>query len=230
MTTTKSPILIALDGMTILQARGLVAKLTPYVAGFKLNSLLLRSGVKVFAELGLDPASEMMADPKLYDIPNTMKNSVKELTSCTYTTIHASNSMDALKAAQTAGAGTRMLGISILTSFTEADCQSVYGLPIEEAVAMLAKRCVEAEFFGLVCSPKELPILKDAGLLSSLKAVVPGVRSAGEARQDQRRTGTPREAMRDGAYRIVVGREVTESHDPVKAAQSINDDCAEYIQ
>lgn len=228
MTKTKSPIIVALDGMTMDQARILAHKLGPYVAGFKANNLLLSNGVFACTELGVLGA-EVMADPKLYDIPNTMANSVKELDGCTYITVHASNSADALATAREAATASRILGITLLTSFTEEECQAVNGISIEETVLMLAKRCMNAKFFGLVCSPKELLLLNEAGLLSELKAVVPGVRSIGEGRHDQKRVMTPREAIRDGAYRIVVGREIIESSDPVKAAQIINDDCAEFV-
>lgn len=211
------------------EARKLAHTLSPHVAGFKLNNLLLNTGVFACTELQILGA-EVMADPKLHDIPNTMANSVKEIDGCTYITAHASNSLSALKAAQGAATASRMLGITVLTSHTEEDCHATYGYSTEDTVLMLAKRCVEANFFGVVCSPKELPLLKKAGLLSSLKAIVPGVRSNGEAQHDQRRIGTPLEAMRGGAYRIVVGREITDCKDPVKAAQIINDKCAEFMQ
>jgi orotidine-5'-phosphate decarboxylase len=73
---------------------------------------------------------------------------------------------------------------------------------------------------GIVASSKELPMLR-AKFGDSLKLVVPGIRPAGTALQDQSRTATPAEAIRAGADYIVVGRPILQAPDPARAADSI---------
>ena len=51
--------------------------------------------------------------------------------------------------------------------------------------------------------------------------VVPGVRPAGSAADDQARTATPEEMAAAGADYVVVGRPITRAPDPAAAAAAI---------
>jgi orotidine-5'-phosphate decarboxylase len=74
---------------------------------------------------------------------------------------------------------------------------------------------------GLVCSPAEVRPLRDA-LGSDVVLVTPGIRPAGNAGDDQKRTGTPAEAIKAGASLLVVGRPVRDAADPRAAAAAIH--------
>ncbi|MCK5553048.1 MAG: orotidine 5'-phosphate decarboxylase, partial [Deltaproteobacteria bacterium] len=81
----------------------------------------------------------------------------------------------------------------------------------------LAKR---AGVHGVVASPREIRLIRDhCG--SNFLIVTPGVRPASVAKDDQKRTLTPGEAVRTGADYIVVGRPIREADDPVRAADEI---------
>jgi len=73
---------------------------------------------------------------------------------------------------------------------------------------------------GVVCSPLEVARVREIGG-AGLLIVVPGVRSAGVSKGDQKRTATPREAIRNGANYVVVGRQVTRAVDPARASEEI---------
>jgi orotidine-5'-phosphate decarboxylase len=73
---------------------------------------------------------------------------------------------------------------------------------------------------GVVCSGREAPAVRDrfGGLLATL---VPGVRAAGAATQDQARVVTPRQAAEAGARYVIIGRMVTEADDRLAAMDAV---------
>ena len=237
MTKNTSRILVALDNVGIFKnAMRLAEELAPYVAGFKLNDALDVGGITMCA--AMKQFGEVMADAKLHDIPNTMRNrtQVYAHAECTYLTVHAGNTIEALVAAQEAAGKTLLLGVTVLTSVDEGECAEIYydrghrgftinsrGSHIEQKVLEFASRTRKAQLAGMVCSPKELGLVNQSENKALLK-VIPGVRSPGASAHDQKRVMTPAEAVLAGAYRIVVGREILEAKDPANAAKRINDD------
>jgi orotidine-5'-phosphate decarboxylase len=109
----------------------------------------------------------------------------------------------------------------VLTSLSAEDLRTLgfAGTPAEAALR-LARVAVKAGADGLVCSPEEVGHLRRE-LGPGPLLVVPGIRPAGAASGDQRRTGTPRSAIEAGASHIVVGRPLRDSPDPAAAADSI---------
>ena len=97
-----------------------------------------------------------------------------------------------------------MLAVTVLTSIDEAASSALFGRTPGELTSRLAKRAAEAGVEGVVCSPKELRVV--AEVAPGLLRVTPGIRPAGAAAHDQRRTATPAEAMARGADLLVVGR------------------------
>ena len=72
----------------------------------------------------------------------------------------------------------------------------------------------------MVCSAEEVAALrKETGPNTLL--VVPGIRLAGGAIDDQKRIATPAQAIADGASMLVVGRPITRAADPAEAARTI---------
>ena len=73
---------------------------------------------------------------------------------------------------------------------------------------------------GVVASPKEVPLIKEACGPSFL-TVTPGIRPKGTDAGDQHRITTPEEAFRLGSDYIVIGRAITQAQDPKQALFNI---------
>jgi len=92
--------------------------------------------------------------------------------------------------------------------------------PALDQTRRLATLAADAGVTGLVCSPVELPAVR-AEVGSGMTLVVPGIRPAGSAAGDQRRTASPAETRANGADVLVVGRPVTRATDPGAAAREL---------
>jgi orotidine-5'-phosphate decarboxylase len=167
-------------------------------------------------------------DLKLHDIPNTVAGAVRAVLPLrpAFLTLHAAGGRAmiaaAREAAEAAGpARPRLLAVTVLTSLDAAALQEtgVAGGPRQQ-VLRLARLALSAGADGLVCSAHEIAPLRDAIGPGPL-LVVPGIRPAGTASQDQARTMTPREAAQAGADWLVVGRPITAAPDPGAAAAAI---------
>jgi orotidine-5'-phosphate decarboxylase len=167
-------------------------------------------------------------DLKLHDIPNTVAGAVRAVLPVRpkMLTVHASGGGAMVEAArrtaETAGESRPiLLAVTVLTSLDAAALHDtgVAGGPRQQ-VLRLARLALGAGAAGLVCSPHEVSVLRDA-LGDGPLLVVPGIRPAGAAAGDQARTMTPREAAQAGADWLVVGRPITGSPDPGAAAAAI---------
>ena len=123
-----------------------------------------------------------------------------------------------IRAARRALPRTRLLAVTVLTSLGTQDLEGI-GLA-RDAVSRLARLALAAGADGVVCSPQEVAALR-VELGPAPLLVVPGIRPTGAASGDQRRTGTPAEAVRAGASILVVGRPLRDAADPAGAADAI---------
>jgi orotidine-5'-phosphate decarboxylase len=176
-------------------------------------------GVRRIAGLGLD----IFLDLKLHDIPNTVAKTVEALAplSPAILTVHAAGGEAMLQAAKRAAPnGTKVVGVTVLTSLDAPDLAAagVFGSP-EEQVQRLADLAKESGLDGIVCSGAEVRAAK-AGWADGF-FVVPGVRPEGAQPGDQKRIVTPRDALRDGASVLVIGRPITAADDPAAAIRDI---------
>jgi orotidine-5'-phosphate decarboxylase len=215
-------LIVALDLDDVGAARALVERLGEHVTFYKVGYQLVFSG-------GLDLARDLAAsgkkaflDMKLHDIGSTVSRGVEAIAALgmTFLTVHAYP--QTMRAAAEAAAGTqlRVLGVTVLTSYDQADiAASGYAGTVEELVARRADQAAEAGLDGLILSPAEVASVRrtHGGLLM----VTPGVRPAGSAQGDQKRIATPAEAIRRGADHLVVGRPITAAPDPAAAAAAI---------
>jgi len=213
-------LIIALDGIDKKSAVELASKLSDQVWGFKVNDLLLEEGFSIIKELR--KYGKVFADPKLHDIPNTVKNSVKKLadTGVSLITVHASGGPRMIEEAVRNSSGAEILAVTILTSFSPEETSAVYGVSnTKDKVLELGKLAESAGAHGIVCSPLELELLKKG--LKKVYFLTPGIRLSRDTSDDQRRVMTPKEAKDGGAKYIVVGRPITESDDPQLVTQEI---------
>ncbi len=164
-------------------------------------------------------------DLKLHDIPNTVRKSMKVLSSLDIdmTNVHAAGTIEMMQAAiegLTRPDGTRPLLIAVtqLTSTSQERMQQelLIGAGINETIVKYADNARKAGLDGVVCSPLEAGMVKEA-CGKDFVTVTPGVRFADAAADDQVRITTPAKARQIGSDYIVVGRPITASEDPVAA-------------
>ena len=218
----KDKIAVALDGMTEAEALQMAETLQGAVWGFKVNDLLIDCGVSIVSKL--KHYGRVFADPKLYDIPNTVGNSVAKLAKAgaDLITVHASGGREMMEAAVKHASSSKILAVTILTSFTSEGAEEVYGKRSDVGVLHLAGLASRAGVFGIVSSPLELKLFKEREDLKNLFKVTPGIRPAFHAKaDDQNRVQTPKVAIQDGASLLVIGRPITEHASPKDAVAAI---------
>ena len=153
-------------------------------------------------------------DGKFFDIKNTLIESVKSLEglNVNYATVHLLNGLSALKAAnQTAKEiNLNLLGVSILTSFGDEDLESLgFKNTVKDQVIKLIKIAMEAGLYGVICSPLEVKMIKE--IAPKLKCFTPGSRM-GNTKDDQKRTMTANEAIKEGSDCLIIGRPITKGN------------------
>lgn len=219
---------VALDAPDLATAEAWARAVAPQAG-------LLKVGLELFSAEGghavrrIAQHGKVFLDLKLHDIPNTVAGAVRSLSPLrpAWLTIHAAGGAAmiaaAREAAEKAGGADRMkiLAVTVLTSIDAATLSDtgVSGGPVQQ-VLRLARLAVAAGADGLVCSPREVAPLR-AALGEGPALVVPGVRPAGSAADDQARTATPEEMAAAGADFVVVGRPITKAADPAAAAAAI---------
>ena len=223
---TKNPIIVALDVSSAREARTLVAKLGKHVNFYKVGlELYAAAGVEFVHEL-IQEGKDVFLDLKVYDIPETVKRAVAQVarTGVTFLTAHAVASVMRAAVEGRGDSHLKLLAVTVLTSFGPEDmADQGYACPIPELVALRARKAMELGMDGIVASPLEAVAVRR--IIGPNKVLVtPGVRSAGTAKGDQKRTGTPLEALRDGADYLVIGRQITRAADPADEAVRVLDE------
>ena len=184
-----------------------------YAEGPEIVSTIKERGHRIFLDL------------KLHDIPNTVKKAMSVLRNLDVdmTNVHAAGTVDMMKAAiegLTREDGTRPLLIAVtqLTSTSEERMQKelLIGASINDTIVKYAENAKAAGLDGVVCSPLEAAMVKQA-CGAEFMTVTPGVRFADGDVGDQVRVTTPERAREIGSDFIVVGRPITAADDPVAA-------------
>ena len=184
-----------------------------YAEGPSIVKEIKKRGHKIFLDL------------KLHDIPNTVKKSMAVLSKLDVdmTNLHAAGTIDMMKAALeglTREDGTRpiLIAVTQLTSTSEERMKNelLINASINDTIVKYAQNAKEAGLDGVVCSPLEAGMVKDA-CSKDFVTVTPGVRFADGEVGDQVRVTTPAKAREIGSDYIVVGRPITQSDDPVAA-------------
>ena len=161
-------------------------------------------------------------DGKFFDIKNTLVESVKSLKNLNvhYATVHLLNGLDALKAANLAAQeiNLNLLGVSVLTSFEDKDLENLgFNDKVENQVKRLIKIAMEANLYGVICSPLEIKMIKE--IAPKLKCSTPGFRLE-DSKDDQKRTMTADEAIKEGSDCLIIGRPITKGN-PKKNIKNI---------
>lgn len=191
----------------------------------------VKIGMELYYAEGPDIVREIKArghqiflDLKLHDIPNTVKKAMHVLSKLDVdmTNLHAAGTIAMMEAAKEGltrpdGSCALLLAVTQLTSTGEERMQKelLINATMEETVKHYALNAKAAGLPGVVCSPLEAALVKEACGKDFL-TVTPGIRFADGDAGDQVRIMTPEKARAASDY-IVVGRPITAAQDPVAA-------------
>ena len=232
MTSAKDRLIVALDVPTAVDAQEIVYELGDSVEFYKVGlQLFTAEGPRIVSEL-VNSGRKVFLDLKLHDIPNTVAGAVKAASAlgAHMLTVHAAGGSKMLKAAVEAArneaAAPTILGVTVLTSFSQSDLQEsgVEG-EISHHVRHLATLAKAAGCGGVVTSSQEAHALRSA-LGGEMAIVTPGIRPQGSDARDQSRISTPSAAIRSGASHLVVGRPILAATNRLQAAKAILDEIA----
>jgi orotidine-5'-phosphate decarboxylase len=227
LASARQRLIVALDFPAAAPALDLAARLEGTCDWFKVGlELYLAAGNSVVESL-LRRGHSVFLDLKLHDIPNTVAGAVRSAASsgASLLTVHSLGGPAMLHAAANEAARLqnppRLLAVTLLTSMDEPQMRAI-GLDSspQNQVLRLAQMAIAAGVAGVVASPLETAPLR-AALGPDALLVIPGIRPAGAASDDQRRTATPAATIANGASMLVVGRPITQAADPQAAAQDI---------
>jgi orotidine-5'-phosphate decarboxylase len=162
----------------------------------------------------------IMLDLKLHDIPNTMREATEEVIKhreiggidIRLLTVHAAAGKKALEDCVEVcdKTGLEIVAVTQLTS-----------LPLNMAVFIeRVEIALKAGVRAFVCSPNEARIIRDRSKESII--ITPGIRLAGDNKDDQVRVNTPYQAINNGADYVVVGRSIRLAENPTEVAHQIN--------
>ena len=224
-----SKIIVALDYEKESDALALVDQIDPSLCRLKV-------GKEMFTTLGINFVKQLhqrnfdvFLDLKYHDIPNTVARAVRSAADLGVwmVDLHASGGLrmmeEAKRILEPYGKDAPLLiAVTVLTSMEDLDLLQIgiNASPMEQ-VLRLAHLTQHAGLDGVVCSPQEVEILRNA-CGAEFKLVTPGIRPIGADFGDQRRVMTPTAAIRAGSDYLVIGRPITKADNPAEVLRSIN--------
>jgi orotidine-5'-phosphate decarboxylase len=222
--SVRDRLIVALDVSDAVAARDLVRRIGDSAGIYKVGLQLFTAEGPAFVRELVDSGRKVFLDLKLHDIPTTVSHAVKAAVAlgASMLTVHASGGSAMLGAAAEAAEGKlTVLGVTVLTSFSDQDLMQV-GVPtrVLNQVLRMAALARSAGLGGIVTSPREAAeVRRELG--EGFAIVTPGIRPAGADVNDQQRSATPASAIKAGVSHIVVGRPITHAANPAEAAKSI---------
>ena len=205
----KSKIFVACDSTNISKIKKIIkhSSHTKLKIGYKFGLEFLNSkhGRNFVSKL---KKKIIFADLKLHDIPNTCESAIKAIKDLkfNYLTIHISSGLQALKAAKKVSGSIRLVGVSILTSLDNKELKEIgFNKEVKKLVLHQARLAKKAGLDAIVCSAQEVKIVKK---VFKKEIITPGIRFNSDT-NDQKRVLTPKEAYKNGADWIVIGRNIT---------------------
>lgn len=232
MNEAQRRLIFALDVDSFDEARRWVGTLHDKVGAFKVGKqLFTRCGPDV-VRMVRDHGAEVFLDLKYHDIPNTVAMAGLEALKLGVWmfNVHALGGEEMMatlveKVDKVCPRGTPgrplLIAVTILTSSNDATLQAIgIDRPVTEMVPRLARLAQQAGMDGVVASPQEVGLIRQA-CGRDFAIVTPGVRPADASLDDQKRVMTPAEALRAGADYLVIGRPISAAPDPAAAADRI---------
>ncbi|MDY3113156.1 MAG: orotidine-5'-phosphate decarboxylase [Helicobacter sp.] len=187
----------------------------------------IRDGVDFLKQIKqIDSKFKIFLDLKLYDIPNTMIDSIGEIVQLNVDmlTIHASSGREAMSAVMESLKNVKnaplVMAVTALTSFDKQGFQEIYNAELESQVLDFAKMTKECGVNGVVCSCVESLAIKEQNG-SNFLTLTPGIRPFGEDSNDQKRVATLEIAKQAKSDFIVVGRPIYKAQNPSEIVKRI---------
>ncbi len=221
---TQDKIILSADDLHKEHLISLISKIGKRIYAVKIHNLYDIYGSGIISVLKNAGVQKVWVDFKLHDIPNTVKLRAQSLASAgvDIITVHASGGLEMLKTAKEGFGSKKVYAVTALTSLGDAEISEIYGTSTaENLVLKLAKIVKESGVDGLVCSPKEVGVIRSNSEFNSLELVIPGIRSIGVNSDDQKRFDTPENTLRAGANFLVIGRQITKVENAEKALDLI---------
>lgn len=224
-----SEVIVALDAPSKADALDLVDALGEAAGFYKVGlELFTAEGPAVVKEL-LARDKRVFLDLKLHDIPNTVGGAVRAAGALGVhlLTVHTAGGPAMLETARAAVTGhLRLVGVTVLTSLDATELGRAWGRAVPSVqveAGRLAELAKDAGLHGIVAAASDTarirPVVGD-----DFAIVVPGIRLGGGDPGDQRRVGTPADAVHAGADYLVIGRAVTRADDPAAALATVLDE------
>ena len=204
----KPKIFIACDTTNLNKVKKIIKETKnsklPFGYKFGLEFLNSKNGRKFVSNL---KNKTTWGDYKWSDIPNTCASAMRAVKDLkfNYITIHISAGLEALRAAKKVSSKTtKLVGVSILTSLNNKSLKEIgYNRDVKKIVSTQAKLASKAKLDAIVCSPHEIKIVKK---FFKKEIITPGIRLSGDSKGDQKRVMTPKQAFKNGASALVMGR------------------------
>jgi len=223
-------LIVALDVDQADRALEIFDSLRDQVSIFKIGMQLFTAAGPDIVRRIVSRGGRVFLDLKYHDIPNTVAAAGVEATrlGVSIFNIHASGGSEMMKRTAEAVAETAaregltkpaVIGVTVLTSVDEETLRQI-GIDDESrsVVKRLAMLAQTSGLDGVVASAHEIKIIREAVPRSRFVIVTPGMRSAGDPSDDQRRVMSVGQAIGAGADYVVVGRPILNAESPAKAA------------
>jgi orotidine-5'-phosphate decarboxylase len=219
-------LIVALDLPAVDAARAMVARLDGIVSFFKLGLwLIFAPGFEAFLDDLLKSGCNVFLDAKMFDIGETVRRGIERVAErgVSFVTIHGDGDIIRAAVEGRGGASLKLLVVPALTSLNERGLRELgHSGTVADLIAERAKFAFDCGVDGIIASPQDNPDAIRARLAAErLYVVTPGVRLAGAALDDHKRSGTPAQAIADGADYLVVGRPIVQAADPAEMALHI---------
>ena len=208
----KNKIFVACDSTNISKVKEIIryTQTSKIKIGYKfgLEFLNSKNGRNFLSKL---KKKIIFADLKLHDIPNTCVSTIKAIKDLkvNYLTIHISSGLEALRAVKKISGKTKIIGVTILTSLDNKALKEIgFKKNVEQLVLQQAKLANKAKLDALVCSAREVPIIRK---VFKKEIITPGIRFNSKS-YDQKRVLTPKKAFKNGSNWLVIGRPITKGN------------------
>ncbi len=219
-------LIVALDLPGIDEARAMVERLDGLVSFFKIGLwLLFAAGFDRLLDDLVEHGKKIFLDTKMFDIGETVRRGVAGAAKrgVSFVTVHGDSDIIKAAAEGKAGSDLKILVVPVLTSLDAKGLRELgYAGSLAELIVAGARTAWACGCDGIIAAPRDKPnAIRDAADADGLLVVTPGVRLAGSALDDHKRSGTPAQAIASGADYLVVGRPIVKSADPAAAAAQI---------
>lgn len=224
-------LIVALDVPDAVSGLKLAGRIGDAAGFYKIGlGMLTGGGLALARELKDEYGKRIFLDMKLFDIGATVEAAVRGLMQfdLDFLTVHGDPHVVRAAAEGKAGADTKILAVTILTSMDRADLDANLIKPgdMRDIVLERAAIALQAGADGLIASPREAAAIRALPQAKGKLIVTPGVRPEGSNPGDQKRVSTPAQAIADGADHIVVGRPIWQADDPRAAALAVQAELA----